>query len=218
MHGIKGENQWLDKRVSKRPLIYELKSFLDIKSCAHIVNVAKDKMKLALVSGEKEGVLHSARTNRSCFIPHRYDEIFEKISFTISKLLNRDLSTAEDFQIIHYTKDQEYKPHFDAFSMDGSELSRTNTKFGGQRIITALCYLNNVEKGGSTIFPAIPLAIKPERGKLILFKNTIDGKNTRDTKALHGGSPVIKGQKWASNIWFREQDRRAFYNYKITED
>ena len=208
---------YLDKRVSENPLIYEFKSFLDIKICAHIVNVAKDKMKAALVCGEEEVVIHSSRTNSSCFIPHQYDEIFEKVSFTISKLLNRDLSTAEDFQIIHYTKDQEYKPHFDAFAMDGSELSRTNTKYGGQRIFTALCYLNNVEKGGGTIFPEIPLEIKPERGKLIIFKNTIYGKNTIDSKALHGGSPVIKGQKWAFNLWFREQDRREFYNYKITD-
>ena len=198
-------------------LAYEFKSFLDIKVCDHIVNVAKDKMKPALVCGEKEVVIHSARTNSSCFIPHQYDEIFEKVSFTISKLLNRDLSTAEDFQIIHYTKDQEYKPHFDAFAMDGSELSRTNTKYGGQRTFTALCYLNNVEKGGGTIFPEIPLEIKPERGKLIIFKNTIYGNNTIDSKALHGGLPVIKGQKWAFNLWFREQDRREFYNYKIKD-
>ena len=42
-------------------------------------------------------------------MPHQCDEILKKVSFTISKLLNRDLSTVEDFQIINYTKYQKYK-------------------------------------------------------------------------------------------------------------
>ncbi len=205
----------LPYKLSIDPIIYSYKSFIEPSICHHIIDVAKDKMKKAEVSGDKKGFISLGRTNKNCWIPHEYDQIFKNLSLSISNLLKQEISTAENFQIIHYSKGQEYKPHFDSWLIDGSEKSSRVLKYGGPRIYTALCYLNNIEEGGETIFPKVPLEIKPEEGKLIIFKNTIGKTNNRDKRSLHGSLPVVKGSKWAFNLWFREQNRRELFDYTI---
>ena len=192
--------------ISKDPLIHEFKSFINIAICRHIIDVAKDNMKRAKVCGEKQGFISKNRNNSHCWIPLTQDKIFKDLSSRIAIFLKKEISTAENFQIIHYSQGEEYKPHFDAWLVDGSDKSRRVLKKGGQRIYTALCYLNNVEEGGITFFPEVPLKIQPEKGKLIIFKNTIGDTHIRDTRSLHGSLPVLKGEKWAFNLWFREKD------------
>ena len=36
-------------------------------------------------------------------------------------------------------------------------------KYGGQRLWTALCYLNDVEEGGETRFTKLNIAVKPKK-------------------------------------------------------
>ena len=31
--------------------------------------------------------------------------------------------------------------------------------------------------------------------------------------AEHAGCPVIEGEKWAFNLWFREKTRKCLYDY-----
>ena len=42
--------------------------------------------------------------------------------------------------------------------------------------------------------------IQPRRGKTILFYNQLPN-GTLDHNSFHGGCPVLKGEKWAANIW-----------------
>ena len=67
-------------------------------------------------------------------------------------------------------------------------------------------YLNDVEDGGSTIFPKLDLEVEAKPGRMVIFHNLADHTLvdfTRHPKSLHGGSPVWGGQKWAANLWFR---------------
>lgn len=81
---------------------------------------------------------------------------------------------------------------------------RRNMKYGGQRLLTALVYLNDVEEGGGTNFPKKNIVVKPTIGSMLVFNNCIGNTNQKDMNSLHGGMPVIKGEKWAFNLWFRE--------------
>ena len=38
---------------------------------------------------------------------------------------------------------------------------------GGQRMVTALAYLNDVEDGGATDFPDIGVSVKPNKGDVV---------------------------------------------------
>ena len=137
---------------------------------------------------------------------HTQDSITLSTVKRISELVQIPSSHAEAFQVLHYSNSQEYQPHLDTFdTADEGYLSYL--KNGGQRIVTALAYLNNVEKGGETSFPNIGKVVTPETGKIVVFHLCKKGTIETNTDALHGAMPVIEGEKWAFNLWFREQER-----------
>ena len=76
-------------------------------------------------------------------------------------------------------------------------------KNGGNRLLTVLLYLNDVDYGGWTQFPHIMANIVPNAGSGILFRNT-DAQNRQLRESLHAGLPVTNGEKWIACIWIRE--------------
>ena len=52
-------------------------------------------------------------------------------------------------------------------------------KYGGQRMKTALVYLNDVESGGGTKFTKLNMEVNAEKGKLLVFENVHSGTNKR---------------------------------------
>ncbi len=100
----------------------------------------------------------------------------------------------EGLQILHYGTGGEYKPHFDYFPPEepGSHVQMT---IGGQRISTLVMYLNDVEEGGTTIFPEVGLEVVPKKVQPSI-SNTPTAKTRLDRMTLHGGSPVTRGEKW----------------------
>ena len=80
---------------------------------------------------------------------------------------------------------------------------------GGQRLITALVYLNEVSKGGGTQFTRIidasgeRLTINPEPGKMLMFYNCKKNTNGRHILSGHANIHNKRRGKWAFNLWFR---------------
>ena len=54
------------------------------------------------------------------------------------------------------------------------------------------------------MFPYLNLEIKPKKGKGILFR-TLDKNDNIILESLHGGKPVIKGEKWICNNWIHNK-------------
>lgn len=198
----------------KEPTIYAINNFLSDEECDHYINISKDKFKQALVSGNNGGILSSNRTGKNCWINHDNDEITLKVAKRISEIVNYPLENAESFQIIHYDKSQHYYNHYDGWLFNNSEKSNRCLLHGGQRMVTALVYLNNVEKGGETRFTRLKLNIMPDKGKLLVFNNCNKDTNTVNEQSEHSGMPVIEGEKYAFNLWFRQQSRDKLYKYK----
>jgi prolyl 4-hydroxylase len=87
---------------------------------------------------------------------------------------------------------------------------RLNTVRGGNRICTVLMYLSDVEEGGGTGFPNVGITVMPKKGRVLVFYNCLPGQPGRpDVKALHAGTPVISGVKWAVNKWCRQRPMKA---------
>ena len=199
--------------INKSPLVYTIDNFLTDEECNHFINISSDKIKPALVSGSKEGYVSNGRTGKNHWIVHNTDNITKRVGEKIAKQVGIPLENAEAYQVIYYDIDQEYKQHYDGWLFDDSEKSRRNMKYGGQRLKTALVYLNNVESGGGTKFTKLNLEVNAEKGKLLVFENVHSGTNERDELSEHAGMPVIKGEKWAFNLWFREESRQKLYDY-----
>jgi prolyl 4-hydroxylase len=70
---------------------------------------------------------------------------------------------------------------------------------GHTRLYTAVIYLNDDCIGGETHFPEVGLTIKPKKGKLLLFKNIVDG--VLNPKSLHESYQIKKGTKHALVNW-----------------
>jgi prolyl 4-hydroxylase len=66
---------------------------------------------------------------------------------------------------------------------------------------TLVMYLNSPTKGGGTTFPDVHLEVAPRRGSGVFFSYD---KPHPSTKTLHGGAPVIEGEKWVATKWLRE--------------
>ena len=200
-------------KIHSNPEIKSIDNFLTEKECEHFIKISKEYLKPTLVSGDKEGYISEGRTGKNHWIPHNYDEITKLIGEKIAKQVGIPLENAEAYQVIYYDKSQEYRQHYDGWLFDGSEKSRRNMKYGGQRMKTALVYLNDVVAGGGTKFTKLNLEVKAEKRKLLVFENVHSGTNKRHELSEHAGMPVIEGEKWAFNLWFREESRKKLYDY-----
>ena len=78
-------------------------------------------------------------------------------------------------------------------------------------MITVIAYLNDVQEGGETGFPELGINVPPKKGDTLVFHNTLQEDVAAypriNPRSLHGGMPVIKGEKWMVNLWFRENLR-----------
>lgn len=194
------------------PKIYIIDNFITEDECNHMINISKNSMENSLVSDGKSGVLSSGRTSKNAWIKHDFDEITKRIGTKIANQVNMPLENAEAFQVIYYGVGCEYRNHYDSWDHDGSEKTLRCMKFGGARLKTALVYLNDVEEGGSTQLPRVNIDVSAKQGKLLVFENTYAGTNIKHPLSEHAGMPVIKGEKYAFNLWFKECNARKLYS------
>ena len=190
--------------LSSDPMVAYLDDFLSADECLHIIQIARDKLKRARVSRKGDESVTKGRTNKNAWVSHNTDEIVLAVASRISKLVGIPLENAEALQVIYYDVDQQYKAHFDAYDLS-KDLGRHYTRRGGQRLVTTLTYLNDVEEGGGTSFPKLDIKIEARKGRLAIFHNCIAGTNDVHPNSLHSGLPVVRGEKWAFNIWFHER-------------
>lgn len=194
--------------INEEPLVHVIESVLTPDECQTIIDVAKPHMKRAVVSSGKGGVESPGRSGANHWVKHNTSPEIHSIVERISEIVGMPLSHAESLQVIYYSETQQYRPHFDAYDLD-SESGKRCTANGGQRLITALIYLNDVEKGGGTVFPKIEQTVDAKQGRMVVFHNCHKETNTRHPHSVHGGLPVDSGEKWACNLWFRENARNT---------
>jgi prolyl 4-hydroxylase len=110
----------------------------------------------------------------------------------------------EGIQVLHYAPGAGYKPHYDYFDPNGPG-TPSILQHGGQRVGTVVMYLNEPEKGGGTTFPDVSFEVAPKRGNAVFFSYE---RPHPDSKTLHGGAPVIAGEKWIATKWMRAGEFR----------
>jgi prolyl 4-hydroxylase len=120
-----------------------------------------------------------------------------RIEKRISYIMNIPADHGEGLQVLHYKSGQEYKAHFDFFSTSNKEVNNP-------RISTLVMYLNDVENGGETYFPKLNFSISPQKGMAVYFEYFYND-HTLNHLTLHGGAPVILGEKWAATQWMRRK-------------
>lgn len=199
------------KHVNDDPLVEVLENYVSDEEVAHLLCAARDQLQRAVVSSSEGGIESAGRTGQNCWVKHDHDPVIDQLTTRISKLVGIPLDRAESIQVVHYGHGQEYAPHFDAWDADTARGQRCMAR-GGQRLVTCLIYLNDVSEGGGTCFPKLDLEVRAVKGRMVIFHNCHSGTNIRHPDSLHGGMPVLAGEKWACNLWFRE----SIYQQKRT--
>ena len=191
-------------QVADDPLVQVIDDFVTDGECKHIINQARSKMKRGRVTLDDEVAYSEGRTGSTAWLGHDATPVVKKLVGRVSDLVGIPTHHAESLQIVHYAETQEYKAHHDAWKL-GTERHANRTANGGQRLVTALMYLNEVDAGGGTGFPKLKLEVDPIPGRIVIFHNTTGMTHDVHKKSLHGGLPVLYGEKWACNLWFRER-------------
>ena len=70
------------------------------------------------------------------------------------------------------------------------------------RIATFLYYLDVPNVGGGTVFPTLDLSVHPNSGDALLWFN-MKADESQEYRSLHGGCPVVEGEKTAATFWIR---------------
>jgi prolyl 4-hydroxylase len=185
------------------PLVWVIDGFVSEIECEHIIELGSPNMTAAKVSRLGENATSEKRTGSVGWVKHNQTLIIRRLVKRVGDLVGLPTTHAESLQVVHYGETQQYKPHFDAWDIATAK-GKEKTARGGNRLVTALMYLNEVPAGGATAFPKLDVEVEAVPGRLCLFHNLVPGTSDRHPHSLHGGLPVDAGEKWACNLWFRE--------------
>ncbi len=185
-----------------QPRVVVIGGLLSGDECDALIAAATPRLARSLTVQTSTGgeEMNPDRTSNGMFFSRGESELVKRVEARIARMVNWPVENGEGIQVLNYQVGAEYKPHYDYF--DPKEPGTpTILKRGGQRVATLLMYLNEPVRGGGTIFPDIGLEVAPVRGNGVFFSYN---RPHPGTMTLHGGAPVLEGEKWVATKWLRE--------------
>lgn len=152
-------------------------------------------------SGEMEKVVSQTRTSSNAWCNSQCEALPGVVSVTnkIEDVTGIHRNNYESFQILEYEQGQFYRRHHDSSYKDDSP--------SGHRILTFFMYLSDVEEGGETNFSKLDLAVKPIKGRALVWPSVMsDDPTDWDPRMFHEAKDVIRGEKRAANHWIHLWD------------
>lgn len=161
-----------------------------------------DQGQISSASGERERIVSKSRTSSNAWCVGACEKLPEVDSVTerIEMVTKVPRTHYESFQILEYEPDQFYRMHHDSSG-------RKDDTPSGHRILTFFLYLSDVEDGGETYFNKLDLAVKPKKGRALIWPSVLNEKPDEwDPRMYHEAQDVIKGKKYAANHWIHLND------------
>jgi TPR repeat protein len=189
-------------KLNGTPHLQVFEQVMDQMEVDYVIHHATPMLEPAkVVYDNASASYHQYRTGQTAALGGRdLDIVLYWLHERISKLIGLTQAQAEAAAVIQYLPGQEYKLHLDILPV-GSDLVAPER--GGQRLATALLYLNDDLQGGETVFPKLDLSIRPVQGSLLFFINC-DDKGDYYPDSLHAGAVVEQGEKWVMSCWYRQ--------------
>ena len=198
-------DRWVDVIASlQHPRVVVLGNLLSEAECEALIESARPRLARSLTVQTQTGgeELNPDRTSSGMFFNRGETPEVAALEARIARLVNWPVQNGEGIQVLHYRPGAEYKPHYDYFDPEEPG-TPTILRRGGQRVATLVMYLNEPTRGGGTTFPDVGLEVAPVRGQAVFFSYDRPHPATR---TLHGGAPVIEGEKWVATKWLRERE------------
>ncbi len=188
----------------KLPRVVLFGGLLTDAECDALVEEARPRLARSetVVNTTGGSEVNAARTSDGMFFGRGESPLIQRIEQRIATLLNWPVAWGEGLQVLHYRPGAEYRPHHDYFDPRHAGTEAVLAR-GGQRVGTLVMYLNTPAKGGATTFPDVALEVAAIKGNAVFFSYDRPHPTTR---TLHGGAPVVEGEKWVATKWLRERE------------
>jgi prolyl 4-hydroxylase len=185
-----------------RTQVYIKENFLSENECQALMEEIDQRLVPSTVSDSKDmGTVSEYRTSSSADLNRFDNELFSDLDIKITNFMDLDPFLGEAVQGQKYEKGQHFKEHWDFFDRWAPHY-KCYCEWMGQRTWTTMIYLNDVEKGGETVFRHLKLKVKPKQGTLLTWNNLY--KNGRvNRKTLHEALPPESGEKYIVTKWWR---------------
>ena len=186
-----------------RPVIALLEGVLSAQECAELTEMARPRLRPSTVVDPQSGAdtIAQYRNSEGMFFRPGENELISRLDARIAQLMNIPAERGEGLQVLRYGPGGHTAPHFD-FLIPSNPANVASINRSGQRVGTLMVYLNDVPRGGETVFPEIGLAVCPRQGNAVCFEYA-NSREQLDASSLHAGAPVIEGEKWAVTKWMR---------------
>ncbi|XP_072525552.1 prolyl 4-hydroxylase subunit alpha-1 [Salminus brasiliensis] len=169
-----------EEEVWDEPPIMIYHNVLSDSQMEQLKNLSRPWLKRSeVVNTEGEPEVSYARVSQTVWLNEDDDPLVSWVNQRLSDITGMDMESAEELQVLNYGIGGHFKPHYDAL-------------------------LSDVSFGGSTVFPKIGTALKPQKGSVVMWYNLLRNGQP-DYRSLHAGCPVYKGSKWVAVKWIRER-------------
>ena len=187
------------------PNVALIDGLLSEQECDKLIQLTSGKMKSSEVVDRESGGSYQSNVRRSegCHFDRGENAVVQRVEERIRALTGIPIDHGEPLQMLHYGIGGEYLAHQDFFEPKDPGSAKL-TQIGGQRVATFVMYLNEVAEGGSTDFPELELSVKAKKGSAVYFEY-YNKAGQVDSRCLHAGMPVTRGDKWIVTKWLRER-------------
>jgi prolyl 4-hydroxylase len=170
---------------------------------AELIALARPRLIASTVVDPQTGqdVVAGYRNSLGMFFRPGESDLIARLDRRFAALMQLPAENGEGLQVLCYGPGGATSPHFD-FVAPTNAANQASVARSGQRICTLLVYLNDVQEGGETVFPRAGWSIQPRAGNAIYFESC-NRRGQLDPQSLHGGQPVVRGEKWIVTKWMR---------------
>ncbi len=188
------------------PRILAVQDLAPPQVCDWIVGQCEGRLVRAEVDDPRTGlpVMGRTRTNRVANFGLADTAVLNlMIQHRIGAVIGAPLSVMEAFAVLNYQPGEEASDHFDYLDPSvpayAQEIARV-----GQRMATALLYLNDDYQGGETEFCELGLKHRGAKGDGLIFFS-VDAEGRPDPRTRHAGRPPLSGEKWVLSQFVRDR-------------
>ena len=177
-------------------VVYSASDVIDRADADELLRLAEDQWTASAASGDATNDYRTSETASLRDDASRASKAVDRVAARAAALFGLPRSCCETLQLVRYASPAAfYKPHLDCLEEAGQVL------LGGQRVGTVLVYLNDVDEGGATRFPALGLEVAPRELQAVAWAN-VRADGVPDVRARHEALPTT-ATKVAVNCWVR---------------
>lgn len=195
--------------VCEAPRIGVIEGLLWPGACTWFMSLGAGWLKPAAVYDAAEAIPRRAHERTNSDFP--FDLFRARVSTCllqarIEAALGAPVETFEALTLMHYARGEEFTPHHD-FLDPAIPGHAADLRHRGQRVMTALVWLNDDFEGGETAFPLIDFSFRGRPGDALVFAN-VGPDGAPDSRTLHAGGPPTQGEKWILSQWIRDRPQQ----------